>query len=290
MTRKGIILAGGKGTRLYPLTKAVSKQLLPVYDKPMIYYPLSTLMLSEIREILIITTHEELDRYKNLLGDGSNIGINLEFMVQKDPLGLAHAFIIGKEFIGNSPCALILGDNVFYGSDISNILLKANKDDNGATIFAYHVNNPKDYGVVNIGDNKEIISIEEKPKNPKSNFAVTGLYFYDNDVVEFASKLKPSERGELEITDINKIYLENKNLKLEILKRGYAWLDAGNHDSLLEASQFISTIEKRQGLKVACLEEIALSKKWITRQFLENSIKDLKNENYKSYLKKLLNN
>lgn len=290
MKRKGIILAGGKGTRLYPLTKAVSKQLLPVYDKPMIYYPLSTLMLSEIREILIITTHEELDRYKNLLGDGSNIGINLEFMVQKDPLGLAHAFIIGKEFIGNSPCALILGDNVFYGSDISNILLKANKDDNGATIFAYHVNNPKDYGVVNIGDNKEIISIEEKPKNPKSNFAVTGLYFYDNDVVEFASKLKPSERGELEITDINKIYLENKNLKLEILKRGYAWLDAGNHDSLLEASQFISTIEKRQGLKVACLEEIALSKKWITRQFLENSIKDLKNENYKSYLKKLLNN
>ena len=290
MKRKGIILAGGKGTRLYPLTKAVSKQLLPVYDKPMIYYPLSTLMLSEIREILIITTHEELDRYKNLLGDGSNIGINLEFMVQKDPLGLAHAFIIGKEFIGNSPCALILGDNVFYGSDISNILLKANKDDNGATIFAYHVNNTKDYGVVNIGDNKEIISIEEKPKNPKSNFAVTGLYFYDNDVVEFASKLKPSERGELEITDINKIYLENKNLKLEILKRGYAWLDAGNHDSLLEASQFISTIEKRQGLKVACLEEIALSKKWITRQFLENSIKDLKNENYKSYLKKLLNN
>ena len=290
MKRKGIILAGGKGTRLYPLTKAVSKQLLPVYDKPMIYYPLSTLMLSEIREILIITTSEELDRYKNLLGDGSNIGINLEFMVQKDPLGLAHAFIIGKEFIGNSPCALILGDNVFYGSDISNILLKANKDDNGATIFAYHVNNPKDYGVVNIGDNKEILSIEEKPKNPKSNFAVTGLYFYDNDVVEFASKLKPSERGELEITDINKIYLENKNLKLEILKRGYAWLDAGNHDSLLEASQFISTIEKRQGLKVACLEEIALSKKWITQQFLENSIKDLKNENYKSYLKKLINN
>ena len=216
----------------------------------MIYYPLSTLMLSEIREILIITTYEELDRYKNLLGDGSNLGINLEFMVQKDPLGLAHAFIIGKEFIGNSPCALILGDNVFYGNDISNILLKANKNDNGATVFAYHVNNPKDYGVVNIGDNKEILSIEEKPKNPKSNFALTGLYFYDNDVVKFASKLKPSHRGELEITDINKIYLEKEKLKLEIFKRGYAWLDAGNHDSLLEAGQFISTIEKDKVLKL----------------------------------------
>ncbi len=288
MKRKGIILAGGKGTRLYPLTKAVSKQLLPVYDKPMIYYPLSTLMLSEIREILIITTYEELDRYKNLLGDGSNLGINLEYMVQKDPLGLAHAFIIGKEFIGNSPCALILGDNVFYGNDISNILLKANKNDNGATVFAYHVNNPKDYGVVNIGDNKEILSIEEKPKNPKSNFAVTGLYFYDNDVVKFASKLKPSHRGELEITDINKIYLEKEKLKLEILKRGYAWLDAGNHDSLLEAGQFISTIEKRQGLKVACLEEIAFLKNWINKAQLENTISELTNENYKSYLLNLI--
>ncbi len=288
MKRKGIILAGGKGTRLYPLTKAVSKQLLPVYDKPMIYYPLSTLMLSEIREILIITTYEELDRYKNLLGDGSNLGINLEYTVQKDPLGLAHAFIIGKEFIGNSPCALILGDNVFYGNDISNILLKANKNDNGATVFAYHVNNPKDYGVVNIGDNKEILSIEEKPKNPKSNFAVTGLYFYDNDVVKFASKLKPSHRGELEITDINKIYLEKEKLKLEILKRGYAWLDAGNHDSLLEAGQFISTIEKRQGLKVACLEEIAFLKNWINKAQLENTISELTNENYKSYLLNLI--
>ena len=288
MKRKGIILAGGKGTRLYPLTKAVSKQLLPVYDKPMIYYPLSTLMLSEIREILIITTYEELDRYKNLLGNGSNLGINLEYMVQKEPLGLAHAFIIGKEFIGNSPCALILGDNVFYGNDISNILLRANKNDNGATVFAYHVNNPKDYGVVNIGDNKEILSIEEKPKNPKSNFAVTGLYFYDNDVVKIARGIKPSPRGELEITDINKVYLERKQLNVELMGRGYAWLDTGTHDSLLSAGNFIKIIEERQGLKISCPEEIAYLMGFIGAEQLEQLAAPLIKSGYGQYLMEVL--
>ena len=289
MNRKGIILAGGKGTRLYPLTKSVSKQLLPVYDKPMIYYPLSTLMLSGIRDILIVTSPEELSRYKILLGDGSNFGINLQYTIQEKPIGLAHAFILGKKFINNSPSTLILGDNIFYGNDISIALLNASKYINGATIFGYHVNNPKNYGVVNICKNQKILSIEEKPKNPKSNYAVTGLYFYDKDVVDFAHDLKPSDRGELEITDINNIYLKKKKLRLEIFKRGYAWLDAGNPESLLEASQFVQTMEKRQGLKIACLEEIALKKNWISETDLEKTIVSLNNDNYKSYLINLLN-
>ena len=287
MSRKGIILAGGSGTRLYPVTQSVCKQLLSVYDKPMIYYPLSTCMLSGVREILIITTPQDLTKFKQLLSDGSQWGLKLSYEVQKNPDGLAQAFIIGEKFIGEDPCALVLGDNIFYGNDFNEILNNASQRKIGATIFSYHVSDPQRYGVVEFSKNNQVISIEEKPIKPKSNFAVTGLYFYDNQVVQFAKDLLPSKRGELEITDLNKRYLENDQLFVETMDRGYAWLDAGTHDSLLEASQFISTIEKRQGLKVACPEEIAFKKNWITKSELEGLAKILIKTNYGRYLMKI---
>ena len=288
MKRKGIILAGGSGTRLYPVTLAISKQLLPVYDKPMIYYPLTTLMLSGIQEILIISTPNDLPQFENLLGDGTQWGIKLSYMAQPSPDGLAQAFILGERFIGEDLCTLILGDNIFYGHDLESILYSADKRNSGATIFAYHVNDPERYGVVGFNRDMQTQSLEEKPKQPKSNFAVTGLYFYDQKVVKLAKDLKPSKRGEIEITDLNKKYLEQGELFIELMDRGYAWLDMGTHDSLLDASQFIATIENRQGLKVACPEEIAYRKKWITKQNLENLAKPLLKNNYGAYLLKLI--
>ena len=288
MKRKGIILAGGSGTRLYPVTLAISKQLLPVYDKPMIYYPLTTLMLCGIQEILIISTPNDLPQFENLLGDGTQWGIKLSYMAQPSPDGLAQAFILGERFIGEDLCTLILGDNIFYGHDLESILYSADKRNSGATIFAYHVNDPERYGVVGFNRDMQIQSLEEKPKQPKSNFAVTGLYFYDQKVVKLAKDLKPSKRGEIEITDLNKKYLEQGELFIELMDRGYAWLDMGTHDSLLDASQFIATIENRQGLKVACPEEIAYGKQWITKSDLENLAKPLLKNQYGEYLLKLI--
>ena len=288
MKRKGIILAGGSGTRLYPVTHTVSKQLLPVYDKPMIYYPLTTLMLGGIQEILIISTPQDLPQFENLLGDGSQWGLKLSYKEQPSPDGLAQAFILGEDFIGDDLSTLILGDNIFYGHDLEHLLHSANTRESGATVFAYHVNDPERYGVAEFNTDNQVISLEEKPKQPKSNYAVTGLYFYDQKVVELANHLKPSARGELEITDLNKLYLDSNELFVEMMDRGYAWLDTGTHDSLLDASQFISTIENRQGLKVACPEEIAYRKQWITKTDLTDLAKPLMKNQYGEYLLKLI--
>ena len=287
-TRKGIILAGGAGTRLHPATLSVSKQLLPIYDKPMIYYPLSSLMLAGIRDILVISTPQDTPRFQQLLGDGSQWGINLQYAIQPSPDGLAQAFLIGADFIGNSDSALVLGDNIFYGHDFHQLLANANQRTTGASVFAYHVHDPERYGVAEFDPSGKVLSLEEKPKQPKSNYAVTGLYFYDNQVVDLAKGLKPSSRGELEITDLNRLYLEQGQLNVEIMGRGYAWLDTGTHDSLLEASQFIATLEKRQGLKVACPEELAYRQGWIDAQKLEQLAQPLAKNGYGQYLLAIL--
>ena len=289
MKRKGIILAGGSGTRLYPVTHVISKQLLPVYDKPMIYYPLTTLMLAGIREILIISTPQDLPMFKLLLGDGSQWGIQLEYKIQPSPDGLAQAFIIGEDFIGQDSVTLILGDNIFYGHDLEKLLIGASNLEQDATIFTYHVNDPERYGVAEFDSKMQVKSLEEKPIKPKSKYAVTGLYFYDNDVVALAKSLKPSVRGELEITDLNRLYLNEGRLYATMMDRGYAWLDTGTHDSLLEAGQFIATIENRQGLKVACPEEIAFRKKWISRSNLEVLARPLLKNQYGQYLNQIIN-
>ena len=288
MNTKGIILAGGSGTRLYPITKGVSKQLLPIYDKPMIYYPLSVLMLAGIREVLIITTPEDVDSFKRLLGDGSLFGIELTYAVQPSPDGLAQAFIIGEDFIGQSNVCLVLGDNIFYGQGFTPMLKQAIARQQGATVFGYQVKDPERFGVVEFDQNKCAISLEEKPKHPKSNFAVTGLYFYDNDVIQIAKQVKPSERGELEITTVNQMYLERGDLNVELLGRGFAWLDTGTHESLLEAAQFVETIEKRQGYKVACLEEIAFNNGWLTAEQILEIGQSMSKNDYGQYLMSLV--
>lgn len=286
-SRKGIILAGGSGTRLYPITMGTSKQLLPIYDKPMIYYPLSVLMLAGINDILIISTPEDLPNFEKLLGDGKEIGVKLSYKVQPSPDGLAQAFILGEEFIGNDDVCLILGDNIYYGQGFSEKLKRASQQQVGATVFGYYVNDPERFGVVEFDNSGKALSIEEKPENPKSNYAVTGLYFYDNRVVEIAKNIKPSHRGELEITDVNNVYLQQGGLNVELLGRGFAWLDTGTHDSLIEASQFVQTIEHRQGLKVACLEEIAFNNSWITVDELKERGEFFKKTGYGQYLLKL---
>lgn len=284
---KGIVLAGGSGTRLHPITKGVSKQLLPVYDKPMIYYPISVLMLAGIKEILVISTPEDMSGYQRLLSDGSDFGIEIEYATQQSPDGLAQAFIIGEDFIGNSNVALVLGDNIFYGQNFTANLKEATSKAIGATVFGYHVKDPERFGVIDFDTNGKVISIEEKPNNPKSNFAVTGLYFYDNDVIGIAKSIKPSSRGELEITDINNAYQNRGDLTVEPLGRGFAWLDTGTHDSLIEAGQFVQTVEHRQGLKVACLEEIAFHQGWITKDKLLKQAQAHKKTNYGEYLIKV---
>jgi glucose-1-phosphate thymidylyltransferase len=286
--RKGIILAGGSGTRLYPVTQAVSKQLMPVYDKPMIYYPLSTLMLSGIRDVLVISTPQDTPRFAELLGDGARWGMNIQYAVQPSPDGLAQAFIIGKDFVGNDPSALVLGDNIFYGHDLVKQLHSANERTDSATVFAYHVHDPERYGVVEFDAQQRALSIEEKPKAPKSSYAVTGLYFYDNDVCNVAADIKPSTRGELEITDVNRCYLERDKLNVEIMGRGFAWLDTGTHDSLLEAASFIATLQKRQGLQVSCPEEIAYRQGWIDAAALQKLAAPLAKNGYGNYLLNLL--
>ena len=288
MKRKGIILAGGSGTRLHPLTKVVSKQLMPVYDKPMIYYPLATLMMSGIRDILIITTPEEQSRFIELIGDGSELGINVQYAVQPSPDGLAQAFLIGESFIGKSPCTLILCDNIYYGHDLKRSFQSAFQQEHGATVFGYHVNDPQRYGVVDFDDDWNALSIEEKPAVPKSNYAVTGLYYYDNRVVDFAKEVKPSHRGELEITDLNNLYLQDGSLKVELMGRGSAWLDTGTLDSLLDAANFVAAIEKRQGLKVCCPEEVAYRMGYINAEQLEKLAAPLKKSGYGDYLLKVL--
>ncbi|WED26867.1 glucose-1-phosphate thymidylyltransferase RfbA [Vibrio sp. DW001] len=285
---KGIVLAGGTGTRLYPITKGVSKQLLPVYDKPMIYYPLSVLMLAGIKDILIITTPDEQSSFIRLLGDGSDFGINLRYKVQRRPEGLAQAFIIGEEFIGGDNVCLVLGDNLFWGQRFSDMLYKAFSKKEGATVFGYQVKDPQRFGVVEFDDNKKVLSIEEKPKKPKSNTAVTGLYFYDNNVIEIAKKVKPSPRGELEITSINQAYMEEGLLNVELLGRGFAWLDTGTHETLLDSAMFVETIEKRQGYKIACLEEIALINGWITKEKIKKLAEPMLNNDYGQYLLSLI--
>jgi len=285
---KAIILAGGSGTRLYPATKSICKQLLPIYDKPMIYYPLSTLMLAGIKEILIISTPQDTPRFEELLGDGKDLGIALSYAVQESPEGLAQAFIIGKDFIGDDSVALVLGDNLFYGHDFSSLVKKAAAQKSGATVFGYYVQDPERYGVVEFDTSGKVLSLEEKPENPKSNYAVVGLYFYDNDVVDIACNLKPSARGELEITDVNKVYLKRQNLKVELMGRGFAWLDTGTHQSLLEASQYVEVIEARQGLKIACLEEIAYLEGFIDKEQFEALVEKQGKSTYGTYLRNIL--
>jgi glucose-1-phosphate thymidylyltransferase len=288
MNTKGIILAGGSGTRLYPITKGVSKQLLPIYDKPMVYYPLSVLMLAGIREVLVISTPEDIDDFKRLLGDGSQLGVELTYAVQPSPDGLAQAFILGEDFIGDSNVCLVLGDNIFYGQGFTPMLRQAVSRQKGATVFGYQVKDPERFGVVEFDSEKRAVSIEEKPKHPKSNYAVTGLYFYDNDVIQIAKQVKPSDRGELEITTVNQMYLERGDLNVELLGRGFAWLDTGTHASLLEAAQFVETLEKRQGYKVACLEEIALNNGWLSKEKVLEIGQNMSKNDYGQYLISLI--